>query len=409
MGDAPMGVLPTANSSSATIEKNTNGLASDEATEDIPRPAKGLRKSKSQNNLERVPKKTPKQKDLGRRKTIPPTDIQMESISKRLSVLGKRGRESLEESLAGLAKAKRELKNLADTPEFAKIETKPVVHEVWSNGKLVTLDPPNKKRKVEELTSVKGKGKELEQGKEKSKSQAKDAKQIDKLKLVRRPKVYLEKGLYAGQEALNLDWFARDSENYRADMEIVAPYRPNLFFPLPMWHGQVLLQTGRDFKLPFDICSPLPPGQPKPDEWRKTSSSKYHSLSLNSLNKANISKIASLVRLAPCGRKQILSATALPSACALKRMDAMKIVKIESCSMSAMTPTVAQDEQHAPIALSLNCKKDVKLAARTESVSRSSRLLIEGMASGAIAASILTRLLLNILVKSLPRTSVIAA
>jgi len=279
-----MGALPTANSSSATIENDTNGPASDEAaTEDIPRSVKGLRKSKSQNNFKRVSKKTPKQNELGRPKTIPPTDIQMESISKRLSVIGKRGRESLEESLAGLAKAKRELKNLADTPEFAKIETKPVVHEVWSNGKLVTLDPPKKKRKVEEPHSVKGKGKELEQEKEESKSQAKDAKQVDTLKSVRKPKVYLEKGLYAGQETLNLDWFARDSENYKADMEIVAPYRPNAFFPLPMWHGQGLLQTGRDFKLPFDICSPLPPGQPKPDEWRKTSSSKYHSSTFSSL------------------------------------------------------------------------------------------------------------------------------
>jgi histone-lysine N-methyltransferase ASH1L len=57
-------------------------------------------------------------------------------------------------------------------------------------------------------------------------------------------------------------------------MDAIAPYKPNSFMPLPMWHGQRLLHVGRHFKLPFDVCSPLPPGQPKPDEWRKTSSSK---------------------------------------------------------------------------------------------------------------------------------------
>ena len=30
-----------------------------------------------------------------------------------------------------------------------------------------------------------------------------------------------------------------------------------------------MLKYGRDFKLPFDVFSPLPVGQPKPDEWRK--------------------------------------------------------------------------------------------------------------------------------------------
>ena len=37
-----------------------------------------------------------------------------------------------------------------------------------------------------------------------------------------------------------------------------------------MFAGERLLKQGRDFKLPFDIFSPLPAGQPKPDEWKKT-------------------------------------------------------------------------------------------------------------------------------------------
>lgn len=44
--------------------------------------------------------------------------------------------------------------------------------------------------------------------------------------------------------------------------------------PLPMFAGQRILETGRNYKLPFDVYSPLPPGQPKPDEWKKTRKSK---------------------------------------------------------------------------------------------------------------------------------------
>jgi histone-lysine N-methyltransferase ASH1L len=40
-----------------------------------------------------------------------------------------------------------------------------------------------------------------------------------------------------------------------------------------MFAGERLLKMGRDFELPFDIYSPLPPGQPKPNEWRKTNKS----------------------------------------------------------------------------------------------------------------------------------------
>jgi histone-lysine N-methyltransferase ASH1L len=74
----------------------------------------------------------------------------VENLTKKLSVLGKRGRDKFE---AGLVKAKRELRRLADTNEFAHIDTKPVVAEVWSNGKLVTGDEPPKKRVKVEATS----------------------------------------------------------------------------------------------------------------------------------------------------------------------------------------------------------------------------------------------------------------
>ncbi|PMD54255.1 mitochondrial carrier [Hyaloscypha bicolor E] len=215
-GDTLVSALASNNSSTETVEKDANRLVRDgiEAL-DLQWSVKGLPKSRSQ--------------------------------------------------IAGLSKAKRELRNLADTPEYAKIDTKPVVHEVWSNGKLVIAEPPRKKKKVEEVAV------------EKKKLTPETDKRPDppKFKDGKREKVWLNKGLYAGQEHRNFDWFADQSGKTRKDIVDATPYQPNKFMPLPMWHGQRLLHIGRHFKLPFDVCSPLPPGQPKPDEWRKTSSNRF--------------------------------------------------------------------------------------------------------------------------------------
>jgi histone-lysine N-methyltransferase ASH1L len=135
-----------------------------------------------------------------------------------------------------------------------------VVAEVWSNGKLVTGDePPKKKVKVEVAVKFEEEKKALERVKPKKKG----------------PKIWLNKGLYAGQQARNLDWFAAYSKEEKKKLSNMPDFKPNGFLPLPMWHGQRLLHAGRNFKLPFDVCSPLPPGQPKPDEWRKVPKSEY--------------------------------------------------------------------------------------------------------------------------------------
>lgn len=271
LGETLASGLQSPETSSQSVERGDNTLASDVIKElDTQVSVKKTAKPRKRLSLGESPKKTAKQRDLARRKSVRSPKKEIESISKRMSLLGKRDRKMFEDDLIGLAKAKRELKNLADTPEYAKIELKPVVHEVWSNGKLVTAEHPKKKKKVEEVLSPKLKGKEIEAAKD-----IMDFKLPEEPKAVsKKQKVYLTKGLYAGQETRNLDWFKHDSGDFKKKMDEVAPYRPNTFMPLPMWHGQRLLQVGRHFQLPFDVCSPLPPGQPKPEEWRKTSSSK---------------------------------------------------------------------------------------------------------------------------------------
>ncbi|EKD21480.1 uncharacterized protein L3040_006140 [Drepanopeziza brunnea f. sp. 'multigermtubi'] len=246
-----------------TVSKGIDAL-------DLQLSKKALPKPKSQMSPPSSPKKTKKQLDLERRKsTRSAAGEVLGSLTKSVSVLGKRGRQVVEDTMPS-TRAQRELRNLADTKEYAKIDTDPVILEVWSNGKLVKPETAREKKKREKA--------------EAEKEAAAKVKDIVEPPVEQKPnpsskkrKVYLSKGLYAGQERdIGIfDWFKGSSRRLREEMENVAPFRPNGFMPLPMWHGQRLLQVGRDFKLPFDVCSPLPPGQPKPDEWRKTSSNRF--------------------------------------------------------------------------------------------------------------------------------------
>lgn len=269
-GDTLLGDSALAGESSASIGKDANRSANKALDAlDLQWPAPSLPKRKSQTSLSGS-SSTKKQLDLERRKSTRSTAGEvLGSFTKSVSVLGKRGRRAVEGTVASV-RAKRELRNLADTKEYAKIDTDPVIHEVWSNGKLVKPETAREKKK-----------REKEEAKEEAAAKAREVSppvEEEPKPSGKKQKVYLSKGLYAGQEAdiSTFDWFKGSSVKLQEDMKTVAPFRPNSFMPLPMWHGQRLLQFGRDFKLPFDVCSPLPPGQPKPDEWRKTSSSRSH-------------------------------------------------------------------------------------------------------------------------------------
>jgi histone-lysine N-methyltransferase ASH1L len=254
-GNAPTEIVPeTARKDAGTLVRE--GI---EAL-DLEWSVKNLPKSRSQIGFSQSP--SAKRLDTNRRKATRSTGEKIESLTKKLTVLGKR---RLDDSLASLAKSKREIRNLADTKEFAHVDTEPIVHEVWSRGKLVVPEPAQKKRKRAEEEAAK----QVKLVEPESKSPEK------KKPAGKRQKVWIGKGLYAGQEAANFDWFSNYTPAEREKIEATEIFKENKCLPMPMWHGQRLLHVGRDFKLPFDVCSPLPPGQPKPDEWRKTSSSKF--------------------------------------------------------------------------------------------------------------------------------------
>ncbi|KIW15011.1 hypothetical protein PV08_07798 [Exophiala spinifera] len=84
----------------------------------------------------------------------------------------------------------------------------------------------------------------------------------------RREKRWLSSALYVGQPR-PFDSWRTESKNRRQSGQTATSIQENKVLPLPMYAGERLLKQGRDFKLPFDIFSPLPPGQPKPDEWKK--------------------------------------------------------------------------------------------------------------------------------------------
>ncbi|KAL8890570.1 MAG: hypothetical protein Q9215_002288 [Flavoplaca cf. flavocitrina] len=87
---------------------------------------------------------------------------------------------------------------------------------------------------------------------------------------IRPVKRWLSQGLYVGQDP-DFDPRLTTAKNKlkKANTKHNVSQRRSVL-PMPMFAGQRILETGRDYKLPFDLFSPLPGGQPKPDEWKKT-------------------------------------------------------------------------------------------------------------------------------------------
>ncbi|KAI8408038.1 hypothetical protein FOFC_10969 [Fusarium oxysporum] len=175
----------------------------------------------------------------------------------------KRSRKSMEKTSTPMS---RELRRLQDTKEFAHIDEKPVVLSVWSNGKFV--DPKAAK-------SASRKKAEPEQAAEETK-EAEPEPVINTRK--RRVKKYLAKGLYAGQDApidISKGLTVGEKKALAQLPELIPSGRVNKTMPLPMFNGLRTLIEGRDFKLPYQVCNPLPPGQPKPDEWKKMTKNRF--------------------------------------------------------------------------------------------------------------------------------------
>lgn len=85
-----------------------------------------------------------------------------------------------------------------------------------------------------------------------------------------RAKRWLSHGLYIGQDQSTGSRVRQKGSKLKRPPNDCSETQNRKFLPMPIFRGQTMIEMGRDFKLPFDIFSPLPPGQPRPEEWKKT-------------------------------------------------------------------------------------------------------------------------------------------
>lgn len=176
-------------------------------------------------------------------------------IEKTTTVLGKRGRETVE---AGMEKIQA-MKGLNKTPSSRPREPEAVSSEGPSRKRARFSDVSNEK------SAVSGEGGHG---------------------VTKKPtKPWVAQGLYVGQHRSDDARLTETRNKEKKTLNKRSEAGERAIMPLPMWLGDKIIETGRDFKLPFDVFSPLPPGQPKPDEWKKTQkSTSVQSLTLNAAN-----------------------------------------------------------------------------------------------------------------------------
>ncbi|KAL4885037.1 hypothetical protein BJY04DRAFT_158521 [Aspergillus karnatakaensis] len=127
---------------------------------------------------------------------------------------------------------------------------------------ILAEEPPAKKRRVSDSEL-------LPKAKSEPDTSQEEPTPLEAITLFKE-KRWLTHGLYSGQAYTNARPSQKRTENARRRSLNHTQDTQRKLLPLPMFAGERLLKTGRDFELPFDIYSPLPPGQPKPNEWRKT-------------------------------------------------------------------------------------------------------------------------------------------
>lgn len=209
------------------------------------RVGKALAEDEGAATAEPLPSRTSPRKSLRRSGRFSLMDKASDLVGRASSILGKRTR-GLDKDLGRRSSLRP--RNIAPSKDEAPPST--------------AKEPASKKRRVSESDL--------------SKLQDKDASEPEELAVPASPrprrKIWLSHGLYTGQEPSDSPPKQRRSKNSKKTG--TGPMHRTIL-PMPMFKGARLLKTGRDYQLPFDIFSPLPPGQPKPDEWRKTNKSEW--------------------------------------------------------------------------------------------------------------------------------------
>ena len=171
-----------------------------------------------------------------------------DAIEKTTTVLGKRGCETGETGVTRMEKSQA----------------------------LSTVDQTPKARpKESQMPSFKGSSRKRDRisEEETSNRQSVESRDTECTATKIHPKPWVSQGLYVGQHRCGDARLTETKNKERKTLNNQPEADERAIMPMPMWIGDKIIETGRDFKLPFDVFSPLPPGQPKPDEWKKTQKS----------------------------------------------------------------------------------------------------------------------------------------
>lgn len=166
-------------------------------------------------------------------------------------------------------KMSRELMRLRDTEGFAEPKkANPDYISIWSKGKKIDPNAPPASTKASKSATASVSPKESSVDLDAA-AVEEEPKKVEKSK----PK-YVGQGLYSGQED-PVDLALTPKERRAKARAARAAEKPRKYLPLPMWTGQQTLLDGRDFKLPFGVFNPLPPGSAKPEPYGKMTRNRF--------------------------------------------------------------------------------------------------------------------------------------
>ena len=203
-------------------------------------------------------------------------DLASSMIEKTTTVLGKRGRETVEAGMERLQVLKGP--NKTSTLRPRETQTPSFEHRSRKRARFSGIELNNEKF-------------------------AKSAESGEGVhKVAKKPsKPWVAQGLYVGQQRMDDARLTETKNKERKISKNLLEVGERGIMPMPMWLGDKVIEMGRDFKLPFDVYSPLPPGQPKPDEWKKTQkSTSTQNLAVNVTNV--FAQMCSLATLPMCGK-----------------------------------------------------------------------------------------------------------
>ncbi|CAK7204265.1 hypothetical protein SEUCBS139899_007020 [Sporothrix eucalyptigena] len=214
-----------------------------------------------------------------------PTELSIPQLGPKTTPSGKRRRRESDKHVG--AELPRELRRLQDTKEFSHVDDQPIVYTVWSNGRYVPANAAGEPL-VDKNAAKKARFAKAAEEAEKKRLEEAEAARIKEaeekaaaeaaLPPQKRVKKWMSKGLYAGMPMPsnpNAGLTPAERKQLAKLPELAKKYPPNKTLPMPIYNGLRTLIQGRDFKMPFDVFNPLPPGQPKPVKYGRFSKNRF--------------------------------------------------------------------------------------------------------------------------------------